>query len=187
MGDPFTRTSTSPTTAMKLSLPLQMFFVLVALGCVCDVLLLLFPYHPSARAFARYSLGVFMAVASIPHFTSPRIYLPIMPPVLPAPMFWIVASGVCEALLAVMCFVPQPAVQGLAAWGVTLLLVAIFPANVWAAVSKEAQRGMRMPPWFAWVRLPIQVVFLYWSYALTDKGLQAAVEGGVQEVGRWMR
>ncbi len=66
-------------------------------------------------------------------------------------------------------------------------MVGIFPANIWGAVSTEAQRRSKIPAWFAWARLPMQAVFLYWAYALTERPLQEAVLEAGQQMGKLWR
>ena len=165
--------------AVKKDIRTHLFFGFLALGLVCDVLLLLYPHSLTVRLFARYSLGVFFVIASIPHFTTPRVYLPIMPPIFPAPLVWIYLSGFFEGLFGLLCFAPLPWLSEAAVWGLLLELVAIFPANIWAALSTESQRRSKIPAWFAWARLPMQAVFLLWCWLLTTQSLQSTVTEAV--------
>ena len=173
--------------AVKTDIRLYLFYFFLLLGCVCDVLLLTFPYHSSIRLFSRYALGVFFCVASIPHFTSPHVYLPIMPPFLPFPLFLIRLSGLGEGLLGLLCFAPQPWLQGVATWGLVALLLAVFPANIWGAVSKKAQKRSGIPASFAWARLPMQGVFLLWAWLLNDRSVQDTLLIAIHEAGKWVK
>src|SRR5438477_197211 len=47
----------------------------------------------------------------------------------------------------------------LAAWGLILLLIAVFPANIYMALQGG---GGLLSPVGAWVRLPFQFVFIAW-------------------------
>ncbi|MGA1212815.1 MAG: DoxX family membrane protein, partial [Solirubrobacterales bacterium] len=81
----------------------------------------------------RYLLGVFFVFAGANHFISPDLYLEMMPSWLPLhgpAVFW---SGVAEMAGGVMLFFDRTAKAG----GVflILILVAIFPANVNAAID----------------------------------------------------
>ena len=51
-----------------------------------------------------------------------------------------------------------PATRHLAAWGLALLLIALFPANVSAARRQVTLRGKPVTPLA--LRLPIQLLFL---------------------------
>jgi uncharacterized membrane protein len=56
-----------------------------------------------------------------------------------------------------------------AAWALIPTLLAIFPANIYAAVAAgtahEAMPGV--PVWAAWLRLPVQGVLIAWAYRYT--------------------
>ena len=173
--------------SVKRDLRLYTFFGFLLLGIVCDVLLLLFPHHPIVRLFCRYSLGLFFVVSSIPHFTSPRVYLPIMPPIFPAPILLIYLSGICEGLFGVLCFAPQRWLSQVAVWGLLALLVAVFPANIWAALSAESQRKGKIPAWFAWARLPMQLVFALWCWTLTESDMQTTAHNAVPGLTAWLK
>lgn len=101
--------------------------------------------------------------AGINHFRSPRFYLRIIPPQLPKPEWinWI--SGAAEIVLGVALLIPP--LTSLAAWGVILLLIAVFPANVYHLYAKGA--GMKIPIWALWLRLPIQGVLIWWAWLYT--------------------
>jgi uncharacterized membrane protein len=49
----------------------------------------------------------------------------------------------------------------LAAWGIFLLLIAVFPANIYLYQHQEL---LSAPPILHLLRLPLQGVFLLWAY-----------------------
>lgn len=75
-----------------------------------------------------------------------------------------IAAGVAEILLGVL-LLPK-ATRSAAAWGLVVLLLLIFPANVQMAVdySKEAHPQT----WIAYLRLPLQGLLVWWALAYTD-------------------
>ncbi len=85
-----------------------------------------------------------------------------MPPYIPAHSQMVVISGVAEIVLGMGLLVP--ATRSIAAWGLILLLVAIFPANVYMATSSRFQK---FPIWLRWARLPLQGVLIWWAYQYT--------------------
>jgi uncharacterized membrane protein len=107
-------------------------------------------------------MGVFYVVAGVGHFVTPTAYLPMMPPWLPAHAALIFLSGLAEVLLGIAVLVP--ATRRLAAWGIVLLLIAIFPANIHIAVNNVplfgATEGAGI---WNWVRLPFQLVLIAWA------------------------
>ena len=110
------------------------------------------------RFLLRWLLGLCFVAAGMNHFIAPRFYLPIMPPFLPWPLALIYISGVAEILGGLGVLVP-PA-RKLAGWGLIALLLAVFPANLYAAFHGAGS----IPPWILWARLPFQLVFIAWVY-----------------------
>lgn len=102
------------------------------------------------------------------HFVSPAPYLAIMPPIFPAHHALVAISGIAEIAGGLGVLV-RPT-RKLAAWGLILLLVAVFPANIFAARHGMNLSGWEVPGWMLWARLPLQPVFIAWVYfaALKD-------------------
>ena len=110
--------------------------------------------------FWRILLGVVFIVAGILHFAIPKVYLGIMPPLLPAPLVLVYLSGAFEILGGVGLLVP--ATQRFAAWGLIALLVAVWPANVFMAMIPE--RFPSIPGWVLWARVPLQIPLVWWAW-----------------------
>lgn len=98
--------------------------------------------------------------AGIMHFVKPRIYARIVPPYLPAPLTLVYVSGVAE--LAGGLGLLLPATRRPAAWGILLLLLAVFPANVYMA--RHNDELFRLPTWVVWARLPLQLALIGWAW-----------------------
>ena len=122
-------------------------------------------------ALRRTSLTVLSALfvgAGITHFTAPGFFAHMVPPVLPAPYALVYVSGVCEIALGLLVLVPD----GPAAWGLILLLIAVFPANVHMAVHHvgfvDGPAWLPQPtPLGLWLRLPLQGVLIAWAWTFT--------------------
>lgn len=99
-------------------------------------------------------------VAGLAHFIWPKFYLAIMPPRLPNHKVVNWVSGAAEILLAIGLLIE--AWQSYAAFGVILLLIAVFPANIYHLQARGA--GMKVPIWVLWVRLPIQGLLIWWAW-----------------------
>ena len=91
---------------------------------------------------------------------NPGMYLALMPPDLPNPEWLNVLAGLAEIILGV--YVLEPRVRVLAAWGIIALLIAIFPANVYAALNGASV--------FGWLRLPLQGLLIAWAWWYTNPG-----------------
>jgi uncharacterized membrane protein len=127
---------------------------------------------PSGRDKARVAAALGFMVTGVTHFTSPERFLPMMPPFLPAPLALIYLSGAFELLGAIGLLLP--ATQRAAAWGLVALLVAVFPANIYAALTGGQAAGMPSSAWYLWSRLPFQAVYIWWLLAATRPQSSAA-------------
>jgi uncharacterized membrane protein len=115
-------------------------------------------------------LAVFFVTAGVTHFAAPSFYAHMVPPYLPWPLGLVYVSGACEIALGLLVLVPRT--RRLAAWGLVLLLVAVFPANVHMAVNDVG--FVDAPGWLAqptrlqlWLRLPLQLVLVAWAWWYT--------------------
>ncbi len=108
------------------------------------------------QAVLRWLLAVFFLLAGGNHFLNKKWYLAIMPAYLPLHLPLVYLSGVAEMTLGAALLVPGLRQQ--AGWGLTALLLAIFPANVNMALHPERFRGF--PPALLWGRLPLQFALI---------------------------
>ncbi len=83
-----------------------------------------------------------------------------MPPWIPFHHLCILFSGVFELLGALGLLVPVPLVQTITGWGLVLLLVAVFPANIYMAAANIKIHGIPSQPWMGWARLPLQPLLI---------------------------
>jgi uncharacterized membrane protein len=125
------------------------------------------------RQFKRplcYVMALLYVVAGSLHFVVPDLYVQIVPPILPTPLALVYLSGVAEIVVGLGLLVPRT--RSYAAWATIALLIAIFPANVYMAVSMvtiEGGSGGGGPSVLArWARLPLQGVLILWAYWYTD-------------------
>jgi uncharacterized membrane protein len=110
----------------------------------------------------KYLLAIFMVGAGTMHFVKSNFFTTIVPPYLPFPLALVYLSGVFEATLGVLLFIPRFAPW--AAWGIVALLLAVFPANIYLYQHQEL---LPASPILHFLRLPLQGVFLLWAYWFT--------------------
>lgn len=118
----------------------------------------------------RYLMSAFYVVAGLLHFVYPAAYAQIIPPALPQQLALVYLSGVAEFVLGVGVAVPRT--RRVAAWGLIGLLLAVFPANVYMAVSGVQVTGtplgtLEPSPLVRWARLPLQAVLILWAWWYT--------------------
>jgi len=115
------------------------------------------------KLLSLYAMAAFYVGAGLLHFIIPRFFMRIMPPYIPWHRAVVIMSGLAEIGLGVLLVVPR--YSSWAAWGVIVLLVAVFPANLYHFTSGGA--GMRIPQWALAVRLPLQLVLIAWAWWYT--------------------
>ncbi len=114
-------------------------------------------------------MSVFYVAAGVNHFWHRDVYLQIMPPWLPWHTELVIISGIFEILFALLLIFQRS--RKLAAWSIILILVAVFPANIQMMInySHESNPGL----WIATVRLPIQIILIWWAYSFTRNQLNS--------------
>ena len=75
--------------------------------------------------------SIFYVIVGIKHFIDPGYFLNIVPPYLPFHLELVYISGVFEVLFGVMILLPKYRYIG--SIGLILLLIAVFPANIYLA------------------------------------------------------
>ena len=110
-------------------------------------------------------MSIFYVSVGIKHFTNPLWFVKIVPPILPYKLALVYISGFFEIVLGVLLLFP--AFRYVAGWGLILLLIAVFPANIYLAQTNGV--ALNTTPLIAWGRLPIQFVLIaiaYWHTKL---------------------
>ena len=109
----------------------------------------------------RLLLALLFVSAGWDHLKDPVAYQAIVPPPLPA--------AACVSLSGILLILgglglllrPLPA-----AWLLLGVLLAVFPANLYSAITGIKFRDFPDQPWKGWVRLPVQFLLawlVYWS------------------------
>jgi len=125
------------------------------------------PLHRRVRSPSPGPLAAFFTLAGTLHFTHTKRYEATMPPYIPAHREMVLLSGVAE--IAGGLGTLHPATRRAAGWGLVALLVAVFPANVHMALHPDEVRGVDVPRWVLWARLPLQPLCIAWTLAATRR------------------
>lgn len=123
------------------------------------------------RMIALVLFAVFFVFAGIAHFTQGEGFAAMLPEWMPFRLGIIYVTGILEILLALLLLWPKTRKQ--AGFWTAVYLVAIFPANIYAAIagipapgSEEANQTL------LWVRLlfqPLLILWVWWA-AQVKKG-----------------
>jgi uncharacterized membrane protein len=110
---------------------------------------------------ARWAASLMFLFIGVTHLVKPRALIYMIENFLPYAKELIYFSGVLEILFAVGLLFP--ATQRLSAWGLILLLIAVFPANINVAIQQlPPPGGLPAKPWYVWSRLAFQPVYIAW-------------------------
>tara|TARA_B100001113_G_C20929496_1_gene543714 strand:- start:33 stop:416 length:384 start_codon:yes stop_codon:yes gene_type:complete len=117
-----------------------------------------------------YLMIYFYINVGIKHFTDPYWFLNIIPPYLESIGIELVyISGFFEILLGFLLLFPKA--RQISSYGIILLLIAVYPANIYLAFNQEPQELIGISSFAAsWIRLPIQFILIgiaYW-HSKTD-------------------
>ena len=111
----------------------------------------------SWRDAGRGALAIMFLFTGISHFTSMKYdFAAMIPAPLPNDLWVIYLSGVLEIAGAIGLLIPRT--RKLAGICLVLLLVALFPANVYAALNDIPLRGEAPTP--LWLRGTVQLLFI---------------------------
>jgi uncharacterized membrane protein len=113
---------------------------------------------------ARLALLILLAAIYVPfglfHILKPGSFLAIMPPVLPFPREIVIFTGVCEVAGGLGLLIPPT--RRLAGVMLALYALAVWPANIYHALSGVHVGGLPDSWWYHGPRLAFQLVFIWW-------------------------
>ena len=115
------------------------------------------------RKFALLIFSFIFIYVGVDHFTNPEFYLNIMPPRFPFQLEAVLISGFFEILGGVGILISR--IRKFAAWGLAALIVAVYPANIYMALSPE--NFPDYPLYLLYFRLVLQFGIFYWAYLIT--------------------
>ena len=120
------------------------------------------------KIFSIYTIALFYISAGVTHFTNYDFFEILVPPILEFKSEIVYVSGVIEIVLGLLlCFKKT---RHKAAWGIVLLLIIVFPANLYLYFSDVPREALGISMNQALIRLPFQIPLLiiaYWHS--TDK------------------
>lgn len=108
-------------------------------------------------------MSLLYVTVGVKHFTNTDFFVAIVPPIINWNEEAVLISGFFEVILGVLLlFNPT---RKLAAWGIILLLISVFPANIYLYVSETAREILSVSKGQALFRIPFQIpliIIAYW-------------------------
>ena len=111
-----------------------------------------------------YLMVYFYINVGIKHFPDPNWFLYIIPPYLEFVGIELVyLSGFFEVILGTLLIFKKT--RKIGAYGLILLLIAVYPANIYLALNERPQELIGISSFAAsWIRLPIQFILIGLAY-----------------------
>ena len=118
---------------------------------------------------ARVAAAIMFCLIGLSHLTKPELLTYMVEGLLPHPLV-VYGTGLLEIILGLGLLYPPT--QRACAWGLLVLLVAVFPANLNVALNQlPPPGGLPAKPWYVWSRLAFQPLYMAWIWfaALSSK------------------
>ena len=107
-------------------------------------------------------MALLYITVGIKHFTNIDFFLTIVPPIIDWRKEAVLISGSFEIILGVLLLFNQT--RKFAAWGIILLLISVFPANIYLYISETPREILGISKSQALYRIPFQIPLIIISY-----------------------
>jgi uncharacterized membrane protein len=143
--------------------PLLMILILVSPYLVARILKRGSPAQDLRPAAAAGVGWLFLFTAS-GHFLQTGPMVQMLPAWVPQRELLVYATGLLEIAIAMAMFFRRTRRAG--AWAAAAVLVAFFPANIYAALDAVPMGGHAWGPVYLLVRAPLQLFILWWIWRM---------------------
>ncbi len=114
------------------------------------------------KLFTIYFMSIAYTYVGIRHFIDPDFFLAIMPNYFSLHLFFVYLTGLMEVVFGVLLVFRKT--RKIAAYGLIVLLVIVFPANIHLVHSELSQSILDVTKEQSIIRLPFQGLFLLLAY-----------------------
>jgi uncharacterized membrane protein len=136
--------------------------LLVILALLIVPYLLLKPFGVPPTLRGRIGLSQVFLFTGLGHFIKTSEMMQMLPSWVPSRELLVYVTGLLEWLFAVALLIPK--LTGVTGWIICAFLIAVFPANVHAALQRVEFGGHEAGPTYLLVRLPLQLLLIGWTY-----------------------
>ena len=112
-------------------------------------------YYYIYKTTTIFIMSLLYIMIGIKHFKDPNFFIHIVPDYLSWKYEVVYISGLIEVILGVLLIFKKS--RKLASYGLILLLVAVFPANIYLYESEIAQQSLNISKNQALIRMPFQI------------------------------
>lgn len=116
----------------------------------------------ATKTLSIVSLGMMYVFVGLRHFSDPGFFLKIMPPQLPFSEELVFFTGGWEIFNGILLLFRRT--RKLAATSTAILLIAVFPANLYLALYEIPQLALDVTQTQALARIPFQFTLLFLAF-----------------------
>jgi len=118
----------------------------------------------------RIAMAIMLLFTAIAHFVFTKGMAMMLPNFIPYKIEVVYLTGVIEITAAIGLFIPN--LRIVTAWLLIVFFILILPANIYATIKQiDYQKGTfdGNGPTYLWFRIPLQVLFIIWTYLSSIK------------------
>lgn len=122
------------------------------------------------RLSGRIAMAVMLVFTAIGHFAFTKGMTMMLPEFIPFKTEVIYLSGITEIIAAIGLLIPATRVW--TGWALIIFFILLLPGNIKAAIDHlDYQKGTYdgYGPAYLWFRIPLQLLFIVWTYISTIK------------------
>lgn len=123
----------------------------------------------------RWLATAFFLFAGALHFVIPEFYLAMMPSFIPFQQFFVAMTGIAEMAGAIGIQIPK--LRRISGILMMVLLVSIFPANIYVAIAQPLLPNLEYAASSMWWRLLLQPLFILWIWFVSVKSDKNTAQG----------
>ena len=133
----------------------------------------------------RIGLALVLLFTATGHFIRTEPMIAMLPESVPWRAEIVLLTGLLEYAAAIGLLVPSAGIVRVTGICLALFLIAVFPANVYSAVSGKGLGSHGLGPWYLLFRAPLQFVLIGWTwrFAICRDALPAGGGKGAPRAG----
>jgi uncharacterized membrane protein len=134
--------------------------IIILTALLCLPYLMLSYLNVPARLSGQIGIALLFFVTGLTHFRQPSALGEMIPNWVPSKSLVVSATGVFELLGAIAILIPSS--SRITGWALSIFLVLVLPANIYAAFKRVDFGGHSLGPAYLLLRIPFQLFLLGW-------------------------
>lgn len=130
------------------------------------------------RNAAKIGITLLFLLTGVAHFIITQPMSQMIPPPIPFKVAIVYITGVLEIAGAIGIWT---ALRKQAAWGLMLLVIGVFPANIYTALTGVVIAGQHTDASYLIVRVPFEILLVMWVYVAAARSGEELVRDHDEE------